>query len=316
MDRVAWDDGLTFPDVPGRSISLDPASFSGTANDAGANWCSGRSLFSTGPDLGTPGAANPSCLTCSDSVDNDGDGWIDGWDPDCSGGGVGYEAGFGSGPCNDGADNDGDGLIDNDDPQCDYAADPYERSNCNNGADDDGDGWVDIIDPGCTSLSDDDETGGSGTECGDGLDNDGDGLFDGLDPDCTGPYDTAEGAPAPVCLADGLEPNNTDSNATDISIGTSLTALTACGDPDVFRLVLTSPGSSEISFTWAPTDGSLVVTWDGPIGGCAELANPGEIVLECTGIPVLGDTFFFDVDLGADPNSTVSPDVAYTVDVQ
>ena len=47
---------------------------------------------------------------CDDNIDNDGDGFIDGADPDCSGGAPHA--------CLDGLDNDGDGWIDSADPSC------------------------------------------------------------------------------------------------------------------------------------------------------------------------------------------------------
>jgi hypothetical protein len=54
IDRIAWDDGRTFPDPVGASMSLrDPAA----DNAAAANWCVSVTPFGRG-DLGTPGAAN------------------------------------------------------------------------------------------------------------------------------------------------------------------------------------------------------------------------------------------------------------------
>jgi len=54
VDRVEWDDGLTFPDPNGASMALiDPA----LDNNAGANWCEASTPFGAG-DLGTPGGAN------------------------------------------------------------------------------------------------------------------------------------------------------------------------------------------------------------------------------------------------------------------
>jgi hypothetical protein len=59
---------------------------------------------------------------CSDTIDNDGDGWIDADDPGCYAG-VRYdpadtdESNSGE-DCSDGIDNDGDGLIDAADPEC------------------------------------------------------------------------------------------------------------------------------------------------------------------------------------------------------
>jgi predicted extracellular nuclease len=57
IDRVEWDDGATFPDPTGASMSLiDPA----LDNNVGANWCEATTPFGDG-DLGSPGAAND-CL--------------------------------------------------------------------------------------------------------------------------------------------------------------------------------------------------------------------------------------------------------------
>ncbi len=58
VDRVAWDDGRSFPDPTGASMSLVD---SGANNASGSNWCKATTPFGSG-DLGTPGAAN----TCSE----------------------------------------------------------------------------------------------------------------------------------------------------------------------------------------------------------------------------------------------------------
>ena len=72
----------------------------------------------------------PIFVECSDGVDNDGDGQVDGDDLDCTWGRDRSEAG--SGPraeCNDGLDNDGDGQIDYpEDEGCDAAGDDYEAT--------------------------------------------------------------------------------------------------------------------------------------------------------------------------------------------
>jgi hypothetical protein len=60
IDRVNYDDGATFPDPTGASMSLDPDSFDATSNNDGANWCEATSSYGSG-DLGTPGAANDDC---------------------------------------------------------------------------------------------------------------------------------------------------------------------------------------------------------------------------------------------------------------
>jgi predicted extracellular nuclease len=54
VDRVAWDDGATFPDPNGASMSLiDPT----LDNSVGGNWCTATTPFGDG-DKGTPGAVN------------------------------------------------------------------------------------------------------------------------------------------------------------------------------------------------------------------------------------------------------------------
>jgi predicted extracellular nuclease len=54
IDRVEYDDGATFPDPTGASMSLvDPA----LDNNVGGNWCTSTTPFGDG-DLGTPGSEN------------------------------------------------------------------------------------------------------------------------------------------------------------------------------------------------------------------------------------------------------------------
>jgi predicted extracellular nuclease len=54
IDRVEWDNGATFPDPNGASMSLiDPT----LDNNVGANWCEAITPFGDG-DLGTPGTSN------------------------------------------------------------------------------------------------------------------------------------------------------------------------------------------------------------------------------------------------------------------
>jgi hypothetical protein len=64
--------------------------------------------------------------------------------------------------CSDGIDNDGDGNIDGDDVNCEDGFDTDEISECADGIDNDGDGWVDHdgnglperSDPGCVDAND------------------------------------------------------------------------------------------------------------------------------------------------------------------
>ena len=60
IDRVAYDDGVEFPDPAGRSMSLSPGAHTGAANSVGTNWCAAthdRLPF----DYATPGDANDAC---------------------------------------------------------------------------------------------------------------------------------------------------------------------------------------------------------------------------------------------------------------
>ncbi len=120
--------------------------------------------------------------SCTDRIDNGGDGLVDGQEPSCQG----AEGNFLSGSCFDGLDNGelGDG-IDGDDPDCQLAegvgpgtlASP---NTCTDSLDNDGDGLVDAQDIDCQGIED----FAIPTGCTDGLDNDEDGLIDALDPDC------------------------------------------------------------------------------------------------------------------------------------
>jgi hypothetical protein len=59
IDTVAYDDGATFPDPNGASMSLDPPNYGAALNDMGTSWCEGSTSYNG--DFGTPGAANPPC---------------------------------------------------------------------------------------------------------------------------------------------------------------------------------------------------------------------------------------------------------------
>ena len=60
FDSVSYDNGATFPDPIGASMSLDPSNLSASSNDTGANWCEPSSTYGDG-DYGTPGASNDAC---------------------------------------------------------------------------------------------------------------------------------------------------------------------------------------------------------------------------------------------------------------
>lgn len=94
--------------------------------------------------------------SCSDGIDNDGDGLSDSADPTCQVlDPAGGEGGAGLVTCGDALDNDGDGAIDEDDTDCPTIYDAFAT-----------------------------EFASGFPDCGDGMDNDGDGLTDSADPDC------------------------------------------------------------------------------------------------------------------------------------
>ncbi|MCK6516304.1 lamin tail domain-containing protein [Myxococcota bacterium] len=70
LERVAWDRDWDL--APGASWSLDPDQMSVTGNDRRDAWCSGVDAFGAG-DLGTPGAANPSCGASGPEAEDSGD---------------------------------------------------------------------------------------------------------------------------------------------------------------------------------------------------------------------------------------------------
>lgn len=69
IDRVVYDNGITFPDTEGLALSLDPTKLNATDNDVGANWANATCNLGTGcgliynTDRGTPGSDNGSCTT-------------------------------------------------------------------------------------------------------------------------------------------------------------------------------------------------------------------------------------------------------------
>lgn len=81
IDSVIFTSAFGF--ASGASMSLDPGSTNAAANDTSTNWCRGTGTYeATGPNLGTPGAANPVCAVtpvenCTNTTDDDGDGLVD-----------------------------------------------------------------------------------------------------------------------------------------------------------------------------------------------------------------------------------------------
>lgn len=62
VDEVDYDDGIFWPDTPGKSLSLHPFPTDVYFNDDPANWCEGKTLIGGGnTDLGTPHLDNDTC---------------------------------------------------------------------------------------------------------------------------------------------------------------------------------------------------------------------------------------------------------------
>ena len=89
--------------------------------------------------------------------------------------------------CTDGIDNGGDGFTDAADPDCPTVEDGVPVAGvdtCRDGIDNGSDGFTDDADPDCKGVEDDFPNLLSGT-CTDGIDNDGDGNIDSQDHDCS-----------------------------------------------------------------------------------------------------------------------------------
>jgi hypothetical protein len=151
-------------------------------------------------DGADPDCREPTVRRCADGVDNDGDGLVDGSDPGCKSPDDDDEFDR----CADGVDNDGDGLVDGADPDCEPGSGGEQKTPaCADGVDNDGDGLVDLADPGCRDAGDRSER----FSCEDGIDNDGDGRIDfPADPGCSSATDNSEGGePAAESCADGID---------------------------------------------------------------------------------------------------------------
>jgi hypothetical protein len=162
VDLVVWDNGATFPDTSGASMSLNTSALDATQNDSGANWCaSSANAYNNLGDLGSPGTTNPICDTTAPPVDADGDGSPAG--VDCNDGNAGVFPGNTEIPC-DGYDQDCDGAdlladIDGDGVLCDTDCDdnvattsPNAVEIPSNGVDDDCDGQIDESATGCDTT--------------------------------------------------------------------------------------------------------------------------------------------------------------------
>lgn len=62
VSRITYDNGLTYPDPSGASMSLDPSQLTQAGSALGSNWCLGSTPYGgSSQNLGSPGVANPAC---------------------------------------------------------------------------------------------------------------------------------------------------------------------------------------------------------------------------------------------------------------
>ena len=59
IDSVAWDNGSTFPDPTGASMTLRSTGYDVTKNNTGSYWCTSSTSIGgvSGNDYGSPGSA-------------------------------------------------------------------------------------------------------------------------------------------------------------------------------------------------------------------------------------------------------------------
>ena len=153
---------------------------------------------------------------CNNCIDDDGDGYADGDDPDCAGdepteSTVKYcedDQGFAAScECSDGVDNDGDGLVDGADDDCSGPDDDIEGGDpCVDGEDNDGDGWIDNDDSECDGESGrEDGLDDPSLTCSNGVDDDADGWIDSDDPGCSTGSDLEEDGFGTAVCNDGID---------------------------------------------------------------------------------------------------------------
>jgi hypothetical protein len=151
LDRVAWDDGATFPDAQGTSMQLDIFGLDESLNDLGEWWCK-ASLPGPGGEPGSPGGPNEFCP----SIDRDGDGYSP-EEGDCDDADLRIGPGQAEVPY-DGADNDCDPLTLEDDLDEDGFGIALDCDDAEADFNPDADEVCDSEDNDCDGLIDDDDT--------------------------------------------------------------------------------------------------------------------------------------------------------------
>ena len=139
----------------------------------------------------------PQAEICFDIIDNDNDTLSDCSDPDCF---LSSSCQTPAEICFDTADNDGDGLVDCDDDDCAFnAVCQFQAEICSDILDNDGDGLLDCNDSDCIGIAPCLQQ----TEiCSDGIDNDNNGVIDCDDPGCSADSQCTISSLAEICDGD------------------------------------------------------------------------------------------------------------------
>ncbi len=188
---------------------------------------------------------------CTNGKDDDGDGFIDCADPDCSNASNCQQTNRED--CTNGEDDDGDGFIDCADPDCSSASNCQATEICSNGEDDDFDGFIDCFDPDCRQAPN--CASKPQENCTNRVDDDHDGYPDCSDPDCANDQACAN-RPKELC-DDGIDNDQDD--------------FIDCADPDCFAAGM------------CQGDGG-----GGGGCGCATTASPGSLPVGLLFLLVLG----------------------------
>ena len=243
-----------------------------------------------------------SAVTCADGKDQDGDGFIDGSDDDCSESTV--EA------CTDGLDNDGNGFVDCGDWGCSQNEEleldcPKEDTDelCSDGVDNDGDPYVDCDDYDCSRSDSVSVCGGGGG--GDGGGGDGGGAIG-----CTSEY------PEGICRVEGqicrdgacvvpgpcgpTEPNGSCAKAGHICVDSECRAFGALASPGDLIITEILPNVELDGLENA----EATAEW-------FEVHNPGDQPVDLRGVRVRDDGR--DDFVVSSPAPVVVPPLAYVV---
>lgn len=225
--------------------------------------------------------------------------------------------------CTDGIDNDGDGAVDCADSDCtgNAACRPSTEISCTDGVDNDGDGALDCADSDCTGNA----ACLPATEisCTDGIDNDADGALDCADADCAG--NAACAAPARVIVNEILanEPGSATAGEFIEVVNVGGTAIDVSGwrlsDSTAVRHVFAAgttlaPGKAVVVFAGASAIPAGLANAVASSTGTLSLNNGGDRVSLSNASAVEVDGFTYGSSLAAVDGVSMnrSPDASAT----